>query len=445
MNIIKEYKYLMIFVGLISIIQLLLTPITYDEAYYWVYSNFLSFGYYDHPPMVALLIAIGEVFGHGVFFTRICFLFMGMATIYLISEMVPKKFRLLSVVLFLTFPLLSASLVFALPDTPLLFFSVLFWYLTEKYIDKDSFKLSLLLSLTISALFYSKYHGLLIVLLTVLAEKKLFKRKSLYFIIAMTVVLYLPHLYWQYSNEFISFKFHLFGRREKHFDISNIFNYMIGALFVCGFIWPIYILIKTKALRVWNFRSIYFYNSIVFMIIIFFMSFRNQIELNWIVTASASFIIWVLRNIKDININHSLITLVPSITIMLIFRVLLINDLGLSNKIERLNELHGWKKRFEEFNQLELNKNIVFDNYQYGALFSYQFNEIYPVVHLRSRESQYTLLNLTKKYNIMDEDVISFVGTKNVFNSYRIETGYKDPVYVELNTSLKAIKEKYKK
>jgi hypothetical protein len=62
MNIIKEYKYLMIFVGLISIIQLLLTPITYDEAYYWVYSNFLSFGYYDHPPMVALLIAIGEVF-----------------------------------------------------------------------------------------------------------------------------------------------------------------------------------------------------------------------------------------------------------------------------------------------------------------------------------------------------------------------------------------------
>ena len=35
------------------------TPITFDEAYYWMWSKHLAFGYYDHPPMVALVIRAG--------------------------------------------------------------------------------------------------------------------------------------------------------------------------------------------------------------------------------------------------------------------------------------------------------------------------------------------------------------------------------------------------
>ena len=30
------------------------TPLTFDEAYYWMWSKHLAGGYYDHPPMVAL-------------------------------------------------------------------------------------------------------------------------------------------------------------------------------------------------------------------------------------------------------------------------------------------------------------------------------------------------------------------------------------------------------
>lgn len=37
------------------------TPLTFDEAYYWQWSNHLAFGYYDHPPMVALLIRAGTL------------------------------------------------------------------------------------------------------------------------------------------------------------------------------------------------------------------------------------------------------------------------------------------------------------------------------------------------------------------------------------------------
>src|ERR1700756_752999 len=37
------------------------TPLTFDEAYYWMWSKHLAGGYYDHPPMVALVIRDGTL------------------------------------------------------------------------------------------------------------------------------------------------------------------------------------------------------------------------------------------------------------------------------------------------------------------------------------------------------------------------------------------------
>src|ERR1700730_11852154 len=37
------------------------TPLTFDEAYYWMWSKHLAFGHYDHPPGVAILIRFGTM------------------------------------------------------------------------------------------------------------------------------------------------------------------------------------------------------------------------------------------------------------------------------------------------------------------------------------------------------------------------------------------------
>src|SRR5437868_5289786 len=37
------------------------TPLTFDEAYYWMWSRHLAGGYYDHPPMVAIVIRLGTL------------------------------------------------------------------------------------------------------------------------------------------------------------------------------------------------------------------------------------------------------------------------------------------------------------------------------------------------------------------------------------------------
>src|SRR5712671_2732786 len=45
----------------LRLIAAALTPITFDEAYYWMWSKHLAGGYYDHPPMVAVVIRLGTV------------------------------------------------------------------------------------------------------------------------------------------------------------------------------------------------------------------------------------------------------------------------------------------------------------------------------------------------------------------------------------------------
>src|SRR5215475_2970009 len=53
-------------IGILAMVVLRLvaaawTPITFDEAYYWMWSKHLAGGFYDHPPMVALVIRAGTL------------------------------------------------------------------------------------------------------------------------------------------------------------------------------------------------------------------------------------------------------------------------------------------------------------------------------------------------------------------------------------------------
>lgn len=44
---------------LLGLLQAGLTELQDDEAYYWVFSRHLDWGYFDHPPMTALLVKAG--------------------------------------------------------------------------------------------------------------------------------------------------------------------------------------------------------------------------------------------------------------------------------------------------------------------------------------------------------------------------------------------------
>jgi 4-amino-4-deoxy-L-arabinose transferase-like glycosyltransferase len=48
---------------LLRLVAAVWSPLTFDEAYYWMWSKHLAGGYYDHPPMVAVVIRLGTMIG----------------------------------------------------------------------------------------------------------------------------------------------------------------------------------------------------------------------------------------------------------------------------------------------------------------------------------------------------------------------------------------------
>ena len=46
---------------LVRLVAAAWTPLTFDEAYYWIWSKHLALGYYDHPPGAALVIRLGTM------------------------------------------------------------------------------------------------------------------------------------------------------------------------------------------------------------------------------------------------------------------------------------------------------------------------------------------------------------------------------------------------
>ncbi len=418
--------------------------LSYDEAYYWVYSQFLSWGYFDHPPMVAALIKMGYSIFPNEFGVRFFFNILSVSTLWLLWDLSTKKNKFLFICLSLSLPLVQSAGILALPDTPLLFFSVLFLWTTNRYLKEESVLNIFLVSLSIACMFYSKYHGLLIVLLTVMAVPHLLKKKSFWIIAATSAFLFLPHMYWQYLNDFVSFKFHLTGRAEKHFELANILNYITSQLVLFGmgfFVWFCFIIKKIN--RKDYFERILIFNVLGFLIFLFFVSFRNQVEANWTVSACACFLILMERLIPQYE-KRKLILALTIFPALLFLSLRLILSLPSSfyegQNIGRLNEIKNWEKRIEMFRDIVGDSTVVSETYQYGAKFSFELKKIIPVKHFRGRDSHYSLLNLTK--NINKDEPIYYLTPNKQKNAVIIETDYKDPIFI-IKTTLRELEEKH--
>ena len=152
------------------------TELIADEAYYWVYSRFPAWGYFDHPPMIAFLIKSGYAIFQNELGVRLICALLSTFTILITESLTERKNPFLFYTIVLSIGVLQIAGFLAVPDTPLLFFTALFFYTYRSFSKNTNWKNTLLLAIAISLLFYTKYHGLLIVLFTFLSNIKLFSR-----------------------------------------------------------------------------------------------------------------------------------------------------------------------------------------------------------------------------------------------------------------------------
>jgi hypothetical protein len=99
-------------------------PILDDEAHYWVWANHLMWGYPDHPPMIAALVAAGtRLLGDSVLGVRIFPVLLGTVSTLAVYALARCLFSpqagLRAALLFQAVPAFAASGIMAAPDAPL--------------------------------------------------------------------------------------------------------------------------------------------------------------------------------------------------------------------------------------------------------------------------------------------------------------------------------------
>ena len=239
-NKLKENRYILLFSlawFLINLIQSYFTELHVDEAYYWVFSEFPAWGYFDHPPMIAILVKLGYLLFHNELGVRLLPSLLGAGTIFVTYKLLPSELReiKLYILLVTTISLMHINVAgfMALPDIPLVFFASLYFLILKSYLTQDRLSQALLLGIIVALMMYSKYHAALILFFTLLSNWRLMLRRTFWIIVVIAGLLYLPHILWQVKHDFVSFQYHLMDRNSS-FQLKYVLEYLGNQLLVTG-------------------------------------------------------------------------------------------------------------------------------------------------------------------------------------------------------------------
>lgn len=221
------------------------TELANDEAYYHMFAQRLAWGYFDHPPVTALLVWLGERLFGGELGVRFFFTVLQPLYLWALWRLVRpadavRRDATLFVMLSASTLLLQLYGFIAVPDGPLLASSAVFLWTFRNF--SEGRRLAWLwMGAAIALMAYSKYHGALVLLFALAANPRLFARPALYASGAVAAVLLVPHLVWQYHHDWASFIYHL-SARNSVFRPGYVVEFLVNMLVVFNpFLVPIYV------------------------------------------------------------------------------------------------------------------------------------------------------------------------------------------------------------
>jgi 4-amino-4-deoxy-L-arabinose transferase-like glycosyltransferase len=200
-----------------------LVPLFADEAYYWEWSRRLAAGYFDHPPVIAWLVAGGTaILGDtalGVRFVPILFgALLGLAiarTAYHLAGAAAARFAALCLSLA---PGWAAGLILATPDSPLLAALACALYAVVRALDDGATPRARLAYWTAAGLMAglamaSKYTGIFlpigvaIALVLHPALRRELRGVGPWVAVLVASLVMLPVMWWNAGHDWISFRF----------------------------------------------------------------------------------------------------------------------------------------------------------------------------------------------------------------------------------------------
>ncbi len=204
-----------------------IVPLFPDETYYWDWSRTLMPGYFDHPPIIALLVRAGTtIFGYDAIGVRFFSILAGTGAIYAVAltarELAGDGAAKLAVLLLCCMPLAAVGLILATPDAPMLCATSWALYAVVRALNTPNQnngwqvqKWWLVAGLAIGLAMASKYTSVLIpasIALACVLHPRLqnkFGEWGPYAAVVVASLVLAPVLWWNATHDWVSFKFQL--------------------------------------------------------------------------------------------------------------------------------------------------------------------------------------------------------------------------------------------
>ncbi|WP_291964194.1 ArnT family glycosyltransferase [Maribacter sp.] len=410
----KQFYYFLAAIFILNLIQSSFTQLIFDEAYYWYYSQNMAWGYFDHPPMVALLVKISNFFFNGELGVRFMSCVLSAANIIILWLMIdnPKKNDYIKhfFVLVFSMTLLNAYGFFTLPDTPLLFFTSCFLLTYKHFIKNEGVGSAILLGLFMAALMYSKYHAVLVIFFVLLSNLKLTTNKYAWLAVLIALFCYSPHFYWLYENDFVSIKYHLYERPNGAYSFEKYtLGFLVNLVAIFGLTFPFIYksLFKTKGNDLFDRALIYLtYGVLIFF---FISSFNRRVQTQWIIIVCIPLAViaynYMLQNKQALAWIYKLglinTVLIIYLRMGLVYQPLLFNF---------YYESHGNKEWAAAIKEEVGNIPVVFENsYRNAPMYSF-YTGATPTFSLNNfmyRKNQYSINDSEEKVRGKDVAYVS--------------------------------------
>jgi hypothetical protein len=406
---IEKYK-ILILISIATLIRCVIAAtigLGNDEVYYVTYAQHLQWNYFDHPPMVALLIRLStfNLLFTNAFFIRLGPILLAAINTYLIYDICSKvkneNAGFLAALLFsCSFYSSIIAGVFILPDAPQLFFWVFSISLLIKIVsaiesDKN-FNYNILLFGVVAGLcIMSKVHGVFLWigfgLYILFYKRSLFSNGYLYLSVLISLVIISPILIWNIENHFITYTFH--SNRvtlNRGMNPNSFFREFLGGIFYNN---PInYFLIITALIAVWKnkinislpVKRLLLLLSLPLIVLLLFISLFRDTLPHWSGPAFLSLILltacYLTETVQDLNVNFKL----PKLVVISCVFIIIISFTG----IGLINYYPGTIGNNKE--ELLGKGDVTLDMYDWD-FFKNEFEKIYDK-DIQSRKTKTTFI-----------------------------------------------------
>lgn len=272
-----------------NLVQAGFTELANDEAYYHMFAERLAWGYFDHPPVTALLVWAGERLFGGELGVRFFFTVLQPLYLWILWRLIRpadagRRDAALFVVVSAATLMLQLYGFIAVPDGPLMFTTALF-LLTFKWFSENRRRAWLWMGIAMALMAYSKYHGALVVLFALAANPRQLLRPALYSSGAVALLLLVPHLVWQYEHDWASFAYHLSGRNSV-FRPGYVVEFLANMLVVFNpFFVPLYVQAWRKVKPQTPVGRALKFLPVAFIVFFMLSSLRGYVQPQWVIVS----------------------------------------------------------------------------------------------------------------------------------------------------------------